>query len=207
MLQFLVPGMSICNVCKFKKRKKCIHFSKATIREHLQKEQKHIGSSLNDFLAEEKCRFKVAEGTENLIVDSNPPNNEFITKDSGIRQDYASGMKRDVQTGKPRYGLIYKPLLKRWAALMTRGAEKYGDSNWQLADSKEELIRFMESGERHFQQFINLTKHEINTILKETVFNDVDEEAVKEDREEDHAAAVLFNIAAIEYLKDKFRRK
>lgn len=142
-----------------------------------------------------------------IVIQKGESMPEFITKDSGERQEYKSGMKRDVQTGKPRYGLIYKPLLKRWASLMTRGAEKYGDSNWQLADSKEEIIRFMESAERHFQQFINLTKVELNTILKEKIFKDESLRDYEEDKEEDHAAAVLFNIAAVEYMKEKFRRK
>lgn len=51
---------------------------------------------------------------------------KYVTKDSGKRQDYESGMKRDVQEGKPRYDLIYEPMLTRWAELMARGAEKYG---------------------------------------------------------------------------------
>lgn len=102
---------------------------------------------------------------------------EFTTLDSGERQDYNSGMRRDLQTGKARYDLCYQPLIKRWAELMTRCAEKYGANNWQLANSVEELERFRSSAYRHFFQWVN-----------------------GEDTEEDHAAAVLFNIAAAEYL-------
>lgn len=104
---------------------------------------------------------------------------KYKTKDSGKRQDYDSGMRRDTQEGKPRYDLCYLPLFKRWAELMERGAEKYGANNWQLADSDEEMERFKASAFRHFMQW---------------TMDDVDE---------DHAAAVLFNIAAVEYLKDK----
>lgn len=104
---------------------------------------------------------------------------KFQTKDSGKRQDYASGMRRDIQEGKPRYDLIYEPLLTRWAELMARGADKYGENNWQLANSREELARFKASGWRHFIQ------------------------AMRGDGDEDHYAAVCFNLAAILYLEDK----
>lgn len=110
---------------------------------------------------------------------------KYKTKDSGARQEYDSGMVRDLQDGKPDYslllaGLPYEDeLITRWASLMTRGAEKYGKRNWQLATSEEELERFKASAFRHFMQW----------ITGET--------------DEDHAAAVLFNINAAEYVKHK----
>ena len=55
----------------------------------------------------------------------------FETKDSGERQEFSTGMRRDVQTDKPRYDLLDKPMLKRWAELMGRGAAKYGEDNWK----------------------------------------------------------------------------
>lgn len=70
---------------------------------------------------------------------------KFITKDSGKRQDFDSGMRRDIQEGKPRYDLCYLPMFTRWAELMDRGAEKYGERNWEKANSKEELERFKSS--------------------------------------------------------------
>ena len=103
----------------------------------------------------------------------------YITKDSGKRQDYESGMRRDTQEGKARYDLIYEPLLTEWAELMARGAEKYGSDNWRLADSVEELERFKASAWRHFVQFM------------------------RGDDDEAHHAAVLFNIAAIMSLQKK----
>lgn len=102
---------------------------------------------------------------------------DFITKDSGVREEYASGMRRDTQAGKPDYTLIDRAFLRRWAALMTRGAEKYGRENWRKADSEEELERFEASALRHMYQWLN---------------GDVDE---------DHAAAVAFNLAAAECVK------
>jgi HNH endonuclease/NUMOD4 motif-containing protein/dATP/dGTP diphosphohydrolase len=108
------------------------------------------------------------------------------TKDSGKRVDFESGMRRDTQDGKPRWDLLFVPgmpyedqPLNRVAALMQRGAEKYGDNNWTLADSEEELIRFKASAARHFAQWFS------------------------GETDEDHAAAVWFNVAAAEYLKWK----
>lgn len=104
---------------------------------------------------------------------------EFETKDSGKRIDFESGMKRDTQEGKIRYDLVYQPMLKRWAELMTRGAVKYGDNNWMKANSEEEYNRFKASAYRHFFQYM------------------------EGDRTEDHACAVWFNLCAMEMVRDK----
>lgn len=104
----------------------------------------------------------------------------FITKDSGEREDYDSGMRRDTQKGKPNYSLIDRPFLKRWAELMTRGAEKYGKHNWEKANSQEELERFEDSALRHMFQWLT-----------------------GDAPEEDHAAAIAFNVAAAEHVKAK----
>lgn len=105
---------------------------------------------------------------------------DFIIKDSGRRIDYESGMRRDVQDGKVDYSLIYDgPMIDRYAAHLTKGAKKYGRRNWQLACSPEELERFIQSACRHFRQWLR---------------GDVDE---------DHMAAVIFNLNAAEYVKEK----
>jgi hypothetical protein len=106
----------------------------------------------------------------------------FVTKDSGKRVEFASGMRRDVQEGKPRYDLIDRVYLKRLAELHARGAEKYGDNNWQLANSEEELKRFEASAFRHLMQYL------------------------EGDRSEDHACAVTFNLAAAEYVRNKLKK-
>lgn len=111
---------------------------------------------------------------------------DFITKDSGKRQEYDSGMRRDLQDGKPRFEFLYhdevpynEAFLTRCAKLMARGAEKYGDRNWQMANSKEELERFKQSALRHMFQW------------------------VMDEKDEDHAAAVFFNLLAYESTKWK----
>ena len=109
------------------------------------------------------------------------PLNGFVTKDSGVREEYASGMRRDTQEGKPDYTLIDRSFLKRWAELMTRGAVKYGRNNWRKANSAEELERFESSALRHMYQWLD------------------------GDTEEDHCAAVAFNLAAAEFVKARLR--
>lgn len=112
---------------------------------------------------------------------------KFTTKDSGERVEYGSGMRRDIQDNKPDFFLCTtdvpynQQLLTRWAALMQRGASKYGRRNWQLANSQEELERFKSSAFRHFMQWIC------------------------DEYDEDHAAAVLFNINAAEFVKNRIR--
>lgn len=107
----------------------------------------------------------------------------FETKDSGERQEYESGMRRDIQRDKPRFdlllteGLPYEAqFLTRFAGLLSRGAEKYGERNWQLASSREELERFKASALRHMMQW------------------------ACGERDEDHAVAVAFNLMAYEYV-------
>jgi hypothetical protein len=111
---------------------------------------------------------------------------EFITKDSGVRQEYASGMRRDLQKGKARFDLILpagqkydETLLYRWATLLERGAVKYGERNWEKANSQEEVDRFKASAMRHFMQWY----------------------CGEED--EDHMAATIFNMNSYETIKAK----
>lgn len=108
---------------------------------------------------------------------------EFVTKDSGQRQEFSTGMVRDIQTDKPRYDLCYWPMITRWAELMNRGAVKYGARNWEKAATQEEAERFRASALRHLIQWFN------------------------GDDEEDHAAAVFFNISGFEYVKGRLNVK
>lgn len=100
--------------------------------------------------------------------------------DSGERVEFDSGMVRDTQAGKLMFSLLRDgPMHERWAAQLTKGAEKYGRHNWQLAQSREEYDRFVESACRHFEQWL------------------------RGDDDEDHAAAVFFNVNAAEFVRDR----
>lgn len=106
---------------------------------------------------------------------------EFITKDSGERAQFESGMQRDTQAGKPRFELMLpldipyeEQMIVRLAALYGRGAEKYDERNWEQANSRAEMDRMKASAFRHFMQW----------MCGET--------------DEDHAAGAMFNIIAFE---------
>lgn len=100
----------------------------------------------------------------------------FTTKDSGSRQEFVTGARRDTQEDKPRYDLISPIALKRFAELMARGAEKYGDRNWEKGIP---LSRFYASMFRHMMQW------------------------AEGDVSEDHLAAVMFNAAGIMHTEQK----
>lgn len=104
----------------------------------------------------------------------------FTVKDSGQRVQFSSGMVRDVSTDKIDYSLALDgPIFKRYAEHLTKGAKKYSKRNWMKAEGTEEYERFRESALRHFLQWFN------------------------GDTDEDHAAAVVFNINGAEYVKEK----
>lgn len=109
----------------------------------------------------------------------------FEIKDSGKREEFQSGMVRDTTDGKTNFLRVLEgPMFDRWAAHLSKGAVKYPDiapgvANWTLANGEPELSRFKESAMRHFRQWL------------------------RGDTDEDHAAAVLFNINGAEYVKGK----
>ena len=156
---------------------------------------------------------------------------EYVTKDSGTREQFASGMKRDTQDGKLRVDLAFDgpalrilfrdgpksdvglamcdwydealagrtaadelyhvlrllavyeggmgALIGRYAGVMTRGAIKYDAHNWMKASGQAEADRFISSACRHFLQWY------------------------RGDKDEDHAAAVVFNLNGYEYVRQK----
>lgn len=73
-------------------------------------------------------------------------------------------------------------MLERWAQHLTDGAKKYDPRNWMLASTPEEMERFRESSFRHYMQWF---------------YGHTDE---------DHAAAVFFNINGTEYTKCRLLR-
>lgn len=89
-----------------------------------------------------------------------------------------SGVNRSDDSGKINYALIYDgPMIDRWAIHLTNAIPKRGKRNWMLGTTPEDMERFMESFIRHSRQYIR---------------GDVDE---------DHAAAMFFNINGVEYVR------
>lgn len=144
----------------------------ADTRELAEKHAQEHASSINTIPDEEKmgCR-----ATPRITMTT-----DFIVKDSGQRTQFESGMVRDVTEGKVDFSLILDgPMFDRWAAHLTKGAQKYSKRNWMLASGDGEYNRFKESALRHFLQWY------------------------RGETDEDHAAAVFFNINGAEYVKDK----
>lgn len=105
---------------------------------------------------------------------------EFTIKDSGARESFDSGMVRDTEDGKLDYSLVFDgPMFKRWAAHLTKGAKKYAPRNWMKASGEAEYERFKRSFLRHMVAYFD---------------GEVDE---------DHAAAMMFNLNGMEYVKGK----
>lgn len=114
---------------------------------------------------------------------------KFVVKDSGKREEFESGMVRDTADDKTDFSLpLNGPMFERWAAHLTKGAQKYPDTkpgspNWMLASGDAELVRFKKSAVRHFLQWY------------------------RGQTDEDHASAVFFNINGAEYVKGKLDQK
>lgn len=105
---------------------------------------------------------------------------DFTIKDSGQREQFGSGMVRDTEDDKVDYTLIADgPMLERWAVHLTKGAKKYSARNWMKAEGEEEASRARRSLFRHFIQYM------------------------RGDTDEDHAAAIFFNVNLIEYVRGK----
>lgn len=97
-------------------------------------------------------------------------NGNYEIHDSGDRDFFNTGAKRHSQKGKGRYDLIPPLMLIRLAILYEKGAEKYGDRNWEKGIP---LSRLFSSTIRHmFCWLMGM-------------------------RNEDHLAAAIFNIAAM----------
>lgn len=107
----------------------------------------------------------------------------FEIKQGGERKTFETGMQRDVDENKIMWSLVYDgPMLTRYATHLTGGARKYSARNWMKAATAEEMERFRESAARHFAQWM------------------------AGDRDEDHMAAVVFNMNGMEYVRERLQR-
>lgn len=93
-----------------------------------------------------------------------------IIKDSGKREDFPTGSRRDVRDGKGRFDLLPARALFRVARHFEDGAKKYGDRNWEKG---QPLSRYMDSLLRHLACYL------------------------RGDRDEDHLAAAAWNCLCL----------
>jgi hypothetical protein len=102
----------------------------------------------------------------------------FVTKDSGAREEMATGSVRDTREGKGRFDLISPFALRRLAGVYERGARKYDPRNWEKG---QPFSRCLDSALRHPNAF----------AMGWT--------------DEDHLSQALWNVAAIIHFQETGR--
>lgn len=103
----------------------------------------------------------------------------FVLKDSGHREEFDTGSRRDTRDGKGRYDLMSPFTLARDARLLELGATKYGERNWEKG---QPISRFIDSAMRHLLRYLEGY------------------------RDEDHLAAARWNIGAIMHMETMIAR-
>jgi len=99
-------------------------------------------------------------------------------KDSGKREEFDTGSRRDTRDGKGRFDLLSPFVMERDARHLEFGAKKYGDRNWEKG---QPLSRYYDSAIRHMNKF--MMGH----------------------RDEDHLAAARWNIGALMHTQEMIR--
>lgn len=106
--------------------------------------------------------------------------NNYIVRDSGEREEFSTGARRDMRENKGRYDLIPPEALKRLALVYERGAKKYGENNWQKGIN---LSRYIDSAIRHIYNYM------------------------EGDKEEDHLAHAAWNLFGIMTTEDRIKKE
>jgi hypothetical protein len=96
-------------------------------------------------------------------------NDGMTLKDSGQRQEFETGSRRDTRDGKGRFDLLPWNVVEADAKYIELGAKKYGERNWEKG---QPLSRYLDSAIRH------LSKHMMGR------------------RDEPHLLACRWNLAA-----------
>jgi len=99
--------------------------------------------------------------------------------DSGKRENFDTGSRRDTREGKGRYDLISPIVIERDTQHLENGAVKYGDRNWEKG---QPLSRYFDSAIRHMYKYLAGLK------------------------DEDHLAAARWNIACIIHTEEMIHR-
>jgi hypothetical protein len=111
----------------------------------------------------------------------------FIVADSGVRENFQTGMVRDTRVGKGRFELITPIALRRLAQVYERGAVKYSARNWELGSP---LSRFTDSAIRHMNDYLMISLYKREGIPLERLPADVNPN-------EDHLAQATWNLFCI----------
>ena len=76
---------------------------------------------------------------------------DYTLKDSGSRDQFATGAVRDRSVGKGRFDLLPPAAILRLARHFEKGASKYEARNWERGIP---LSRFMDSALRHLFSYL-----------------------------------------------------
>jgi hypothetical protein len=154
-------------------------------------EDRKSGESLRN--GEAFCNLPEHEYDSSLGLRGDPIKEEnrkkFETKDSGKRFQSPDGMVRDTSEGKPQFTLLFPKgvpfedqLMTRVADLYHRGGVKYGARNWEKSSTEEALAKHEDCLMRHVIKFL-----------------------LGVEDGEDHAAAVVWNVNAVDLTRRKIR--
>lgn len=80
---------------------------------------------------------------------------------SGSKQEFSTGAQRDSAEGKPRLDLISPLFLDRLGTLLAKGADHYGERNWEKGMP---LSRLLSSACRHLNQLLDGQEDEDHAI-------------------------------------------
>jgi hypothetical protein len=80
------------------------------------------------------------------------PDGSYDLKQSDTKQTFSTGAQRDTQESKSRIDLISPVFLERLGMVLTKGAEHYGERNWEKGVP---LSRLLASTARHLNQTID----------------------------------------------------
>ena len=72
-------------------------------------------------------------------------------KDSGERETWETGSRRDTRVGKGRYDLLPWEVVDADARYIQLGASKYGERNWEKG---QPLSRYLDSAMRHLSRHL-----------------------------------------------------
>jgi hypothetical protein len=105
---------------------------------------------------------------------------EFYRAYEEDQKVHPSGAVRSSTEGKIDYSHLFDgPMADRYAKHMTEAAKTKGKKNWMKAHTEEDLERFIDGALRHMRQWY------------------------RGDTDEDHAAAIIFNIIGAEHVKEQ----
>jgi hypothetical protein len=86
---------------------------------------------------------------------------DFQLKDSGKRETFDTGAKRDIQENKGRYDLLPMHALFRLSRIFEEGAKKYDEDNWRKGIP---LRRYANSALRHLCRHIQGARDEDHAV-------------------------------------------